>query len=97
MFVSILALIILYYLAKFISKKLKEIKIGENENDINFWMFTYDFKEKKKDSIFDRESDEIINIKKKKNNLIVLLYITHVAIFCYLNYFISQILIFILG
>ena len=73
MFVSILALIILYYLAKFISKRLKEIKIGENENDINFWMFTYDFKDKKKESIFDVDSHEVLEKRSKKNRLILFL------------------------
>ena len=58
MLVSIFALIILYYLAKYIVVKIKEIKTGnKNENEANFWMFTYDFKTEKKDSIFD------INIK----------------------------------
>tara|TARA_B100000579_G_scaffold142864_1_gene115980 strand:- start:1061 stop:1357 length:297 start_codon:yes stop_codon:yes gene_type:complete len=97
MLVSIFALIILYYLAKYIVVKIKEIKTGnKNENEANFWMFTYDFKTEKKDSIFDKDSNEIINIKRKKNNLIVLLYITHAAIFIYANYFLSKILIFIL-
>ncbi len=97
MLVSIFALFLLYYLSKYITKKIKEIKTdNKEENQYNYWMFTYDFKEKKKDSIFDKESDEMINIKKKKNNLIVLLYITHAAIFIYVNYFISKMLIMII-
>ena len=97
MIVSIFGIIILYYIAQFITRRVKEIKTNKNENETNFWMFTYDFKEEKKDSIFDKESNEILNTKRKKNNLIVLLYITHIAIFCYVNYFISQVLILILG
>ena len=93
MLVSIFALIILYYLAKYIVVKIKEIKTGnKNENEANFWMFTYDFKPERKASIFDRESTNKLNKKKTKNDLIVLLYITHVAIFIYVNYFLSQIL-----
>ena len=43
MVVSIFALIILYYLAKYIVSKIKEIKTGiKEENETNFWMFTYD-------------------------------------------------------
>ena len=94
---SVFLLIVLYYVAKHLCIKIKEIKIDNKyENSINYWMFTYDFKKEKKDSIFDRDSIKTINNKRKKNNLIVLLYITHIAIFIYVNYFVSQILIFIL-
>tara|TARA_Y100000590_G_scaffold454787_1_gene602188 strand:- start:1631 stop:1927 length:297 start_codon:yes stop_codon:yes gene_type:complete len=97
MIVSIFALLVFYYLSKYISNKIIEIKTdNKKENDTNFWMFTYDFKEKKKESIFDKESKEILYNRRKKNNLIVLLYITHAAIFIYVNYFLSQILILIL-
>tara|TARA_Y100001970_G_scaffold291468_1_gene428703 strand:+ start:1898 stop:2194 length:297 start_codon:yes stop_codon:yes gene_type:complete len=97
MLVSIFALFILFYLAKNISIKIKEIKTeNEDENQTNFWMFTYDFKKKKRDSIFERDSVEVINTKKKKNDLIVLLYLTHIAIFIYGNYFLSKVLMIIL-
>ena len=97
MTVSIFALLIFYYLSKYISNRIIEIKTdSKEENNTNFWMFTYDFKIKKKESIFDRDSKEIIYNRRKKNNLIVLLYLTHAAIFIYVNYFLSQILILIL-
>ena len=97
MLTYILDLILLYYISKYIVNKIKKIKIGDkNENDENFWMFTYDFKPEKKDSIFDRESTNKLNKKKTKNDLIGLLYITHIAIFIYANYFLSQILKLIL-
>ena len=84
-------------LASYIIKIIKRIKTNEkNENDINFWMFTYDFKVKKKESIFDRESLEILNKQRTKNNLIVLLYINSVAIFIYANQFLAKILALIL-
>tara|TARA_Y100001970_G_C13984940_1_gene725202 strand:+ start:407 stop:703 length:297 start_codon:yes stop_codon:yes gene_type:complete len=97
MIVSIFALLVLFYLAKYISSRILEIKTdNKKENEINFWMFTYDFKKEKKESIFDRDTNELIYKKRKKNNLIVLLYITHIAIFIYANYFLSQILFIIL-
>ena len=97
MIVSIFALILLYQIAKYITFKIKEIKTdNSNENEYNYWMFTYDFKKEKKKSIFDKESQEITNTKRKKNNLIVLLYLTYVAIFIYINYFVSKMLVFIL-
>ncbi len=97
MIVSIFALLVLFYLAKYISSRILEIKTdNKKENEINFWMFTYDFKKEKKESIFDRDTNDLIHKKRKKNNLIVLLYITHIAIFIYANYFLSQILFIIL-
>ena len=49
MFITIVALIILIMLASYIIKVIKGIKTKQkNENDINFWMFTYDFKDKKR-------------------------------------------------
>ena len=54
MIISIFALILFYYLSKFITNRIKEIKTNnKKENEQNFWMFTYDFKTEKKDSIFD--------------------------------------------
>tara|TARA_B100001029_G_C14992029_1_gene412618 strand:+ start:149 stop:442 length:294 start_codon:yes stop_codon:yes gene_type:complete len=97
MIVSILALFILYYLAKHISNKIISIKTdNEHENENNFWMFTYDFKVKKKESIFDRDSEEVIANRRTKNNLIVLLYLTHAALFIYVNYFVVKLLLLIL-
>ena len=97
MITTILALIILTALAKYIIKNIKTIKIEDKEyNNDNFWMFTYDFKMKKKDSIFDKESSEIINKKRTKNKLIVLLYINTAAIFIYVNHFFAKILMLIL-
>ena len=97
MLISIFALILFYYLSQFIYNRIKEIKTNNNkENQQNFWMFTYDFKKEKKESIFDRDTIEMIHLKNKKNKLIVLLYLTHAAIFIYINYFVVQILSFIL-
>ncbi len=97
MILSIFALLFFYYLSKYIILKIKEIRIdAKNDNKEHYWMFTYDFKVEKKNSIFDRDSKELIIQKRKKNKLIVLLYLTHAAIFVYANYFLSQILILIL-
>ena len=70
MVVSIFALLVLYYLAKYIGNRIKEIKTDNKyENNNNFWMFTYDFKKEKKDSIFDRDSNEISrNVSKRETN-----------------------------
>ena len=98
MIVSIFALLVFYYLSKYISNKIIEIKTdNKKENDTNFWMFTYDFKEKKRDSIFDRESENIIKEKNKKNKLIVILYFVTVLIFIYAMYFFTKLIFLILN
>ena len=98
MITSIIGLVFLYFLSIYIIKHLKFSKVDQKmENDKNFWMFTYDFKEIKKDSIFDRDSEEIIQKRKKKNQLVMLLYLVIILIFIYGNLLLSQILHWILN
>ena len=95
---AILILTCLCFLANYIILHIKAISTDkEIENDQNFWMFTYDFKEKKRDSIFDRESESIIKEKNKKNKLIVILYFVTVLIFVYAMYFFTKLIFLILN
>ena len=95
---AILILTCLCFLANYIILHIKAISTDkEIENDQNFWMFTYDFKEKKRDSIFDRESETIIKEKNKKNKLIVILYFVTVLIFVYAMYFFTKLIFLILN
>ena len=95
---AILILTCLCFLANYIILHIKAISTDkEIENDQNFWMFTYDFKEKKRDSIFDRESENIIKEKNKKNKLIVILYFVTVLIFVYAMYFFTKLIFLILN
>ena len=95
---TIFILIVLYYLTKYIVSHLKILKTDNpNENDKNFWMFTYDFKDRKKESIFDRDSKEVLKIRDKKNKLILLLYIVVVLMFFFINSLVTQILLLILN
>ena len=85
-------------LANYIILHLKAIKTDkETDNDENYWMFTYDFKEKKKDSIFDREPEDIIRDKNKKNKLIVILYLLSALIFIYTMFFFTKLIYLILN
>ena len=87
-----------YILANYIILHLKAIRTDkETDNDENYWMFTYDFKEKKKDSIFDREPEEIIREKNKKNKLIVILYLLSALIFIYAMFFFTKLIYLILN
>ena len=91
-------LICLCILANYIILHLKAIRTDkETDNDENYWMFTYDFKEKKKDSIFDREPEEIIREKNKKNKLIVILYLLSALIFIYAMFFFTKLIYLILN
>ncbi len=94
---TIIIILVFYYIAKYIITNLKHIRTGEpDENNINFWMFTYDFKMRKRDSIFDRVSKDIIEKRKLKNKLILLLYVTVGIIFFHTNLLLTQILLLIL-
>ena len=94
---TIIIISIFYFIANNIIKNLRHLRTGEpEENNTNYWMFTYDFKETKKKSIFDRASTEILEKRKTKNKLIILLYLTVVILFIYSNLFFTQILLFIL-
>tara|TARA_A100001011_G_C13815874_1_gene636808 strand:+ start:25 stop:321 length:297 start_codon:yes stop_codon:yes gene_type:complete len=91
-------LICLCILANYIILHLKAIQTDkERDNDQNYWMFTYDFKEKKKDSIFDREPEDIIREKNKKNKLIVILYLLSALIFIYAMFFFTKLIHLILN
>ena len=91
-------LVCLCILANYIILHLKAIKTDkETDNDENYWMFTYDFKEKKKDSIFDREPEDIIRDKNKKNKLIVILYLLSALIFIYTMFFFTKLIYLILN
>ena len=91
-------LICLCILANYIILHLKAIKTDkETDNDENYWMFTYDFKVKKKESIFDREPEDIIKEKNKKNKLIVILYLLSALIFIYAMFFFTKLIYFILN
>ena len=94
----IFILILLYYLIKYVISHLRTLKTdNDRENEVNYWMFTYDFKEKKKDSIFDREPEDIIREKNKKNKLIVILYLLSALIFIYAMFFFTKLIYLILN
>ena len=95
---SIFVLLVLYYLASYIIQNLKVIKTDNNqENEQNYWMFTYDFLKPKKESIFDRESIEVLQNKRKKNKLILLLYLIVLLIFIFSNKLLTELLKIILN
>ena len=94
---TIFIIIVLYYLIKYIISYLKFIKTdNKKENPQNFWMFTYDFKDIKKESIFDKDSEETLKIRSKKNKLILLLYISIILGLFFVNSLLAHIVLLIL-
>ena len=95
---TIFILILLYYLIKYIISHLRMLKTDNyHEDEVNYWMFTYDFKEKKKDSIFDKDSKEILDARSKKNKLILFLYVSVILAFFFVNSLVAQILLLMLN
>ena len=66
-------LIALSILCKFIVFYIKEIRTGDpNENELNYWMFSYDFKSKNKEWV--PEDKHLLRRKRSRNTLIFILY-----------------------
>ena len=95
MITNLLILIFLTLTSSFLINYIKKLRTdNEKENDINFWMFSYDFRSKKKE---DYKPDSKLKLLKRryKNKIIFALYINILFIFLFLNSFVSQILIYI--
>lgn len=67
MIVVSLLLICLIISCDFLSSYIKKIRTGDpNENELTFWMFSYDFKSKNKEWI----PEDIIFLKKKGKEIL---------------------------
>jgi hypothetical protein len=78
-FVSFL-LIIFFVIFKILSSYIKKIRTGDpNENNQNYWMFSYDFKSPNKN--WEPENKELLKRKRAKNFLILILYLNVFSIF----------------
>ena len=86
-----LLLIFLSIVCKFLSSYIKSIRTGDqNENDLTYWMFSYDFKSKNKNWL--PEDINFLKRKRKRNALIFVLYINVFLIFLKFNSFIAHLL-----
>ena len=86
-----LLLILLTIICKFLVSYIKEIRTGDpNENELTYWMFSYDFKSKNK----EWEPEELNMLKKtrKRNSLVFLLYINFFLAFLAFNSFMAHLL-----
>ena len=90
---TILFIIIWYYLRDLINY----YKTGDpKENDQNYWMFSYDFKDNKDHKNYWNKDIQILNEKKRiRNKLIFLLYINTLILFFLTNLIAAKMMIFI--
>ena len=89
---TILFVIIWYYLRDLINY----YKTGDpNENNQNYWMFSYDFKSPNKDWV--PENKNLLDKKRARNFLVFILYLNAFGIFLLLNSFTAHLLNFIVN
>ena len=73
-------LIIFFVIFKILSSYIKKIRTGDpNENNQNYWMFSYDFKSPNKS--WEPENKELLKRKRTRNFLILILYLNVFGIF----------------
>ena len=84
-------LIILSIICIFLASYIKAIRTGDpNENNLTYWMFSYDFKSKNKEWI--PEEKTLLKRKRNRNALIFILYINVFLIFLTFNSFVAHLL-----
>ena len=92
MFTVSTLLILFVLIFKFLSTYIKRIRTGDpNENNLTYWMFSYDFKStSKKDWV--PEDKELLKKKRARNFLVFVLYLNAFCIFLLLNSFAAHLL-----
>ena len=92
MFTVSTLLILFILIFKFLSTYIKRIRTGDpNENNLTYWMFSYDFKSTtKKDWV--PEDKELLKKKRARNFLVFVLYLNAFCIFLLLNSFAAHLL-----
>ena len=87
----ILLLIFLSIICVLLVSYIKKIRTGDpNENELTYWMFSYDFKSRNKEWI--PENNQLLKRKRNRNTLIFVLYIIVFIIFLTLNSFVAHLL-----
>ena len=89
---TVISLLIIFFLSfKFLSNHIKMIRTGDpNENDLTYWMFSYDFKSPNKEWI--PEDKQLRQKKRTRNALVFALYLNAFCIFLLFNSFAAHLL-----
>jgi len=91
MFSVTFLLILLTIICKFLISYIKAIRTGDpNENELTYWMFSYDFRSKNKE--WFPEDKSLLKRKRNRNALIFILYINVFLIFLTFNSFVAHLL-----
>jgi hypothetical protein len=91
MFIILVLLIALFLVFKFLSSHIKKIRTGDpNENNVTYWMFSYDFDTPNKN--WEPENKELLKRKRARNFLIFILYLNVFIIFLLLTSFTAHLL-----
>ena len=94
MFTITFLLISLFIVFRFLVFYIQKIRTGDiNENDLTYWMFSYDFRSKNKE--WCPEDIDFLKRKRKRNALIFILYINAFLILLALSSFTAHLLDFI--
>jgi hypothetical protein len=84
-------LIFLFFIFKLLSIRIKNIRTGDpNENNLTYWMFSYDFKSPNKN--WEPENKKLLKRKRDRNFLIFILYLNVFLIFLLLTSFTAHLL-----
>ncbi len=96
--ITILLFILLFLcIWHYLKEWINYLKTGDSrENDNNYWMFSYDFKDNKNQEMYWDKNVQLSNKKKRiRNKLIFLLYINSIIIFILVNSLVTKMMIFI--
>ena len=97
MIITTLILIILFLFWKYLKEYIIYFKTGDpRETDRSYWMFSYDFKSTKKID-YNPDNTEVLQKRRLRNSLVLLLYIDILLIFLFLNSWVSQLIILLTG
>ena len=97
MFTTLLFIILFLLIWFYLRDWINYFKSGDpKENDQNYWMFSYDFKDHKDYKKYWSKDVQLLNKKKRiRNKLIFLLYVDMIIIFILINSFAAKMMIFI--
>tara|TARA_B100000401_G_C52623057_1_gene632327 strand:+ start:237 stop:536 length:300 start_codon:yes stop_codon:yes gene_type:complete len=97
MFTTLLFIILFMFIWFYLRDWINYFRTGDpKENDQNYWMFSYDFKDHKDYKKYWSKDVQLLNKKKRiRNKLIFLLYVDMIIIFILINSFAAKMMIFI--
>tara|TARA_B100000945_G_C19957546_1_gene401475 strand:+ start:213 stop:512 length:300 start_codon:yes stop_codon:yes gene_type:complete len=97
MFTTLLFFIIFLFIWYYLKSWINYFKSGDpKENEENYWMFSYDFKDNENYKNYWDKDIQLLNERKRiRNKLIFLLYIDAIVIFMLANHLVAQMMIFI--